>query len=274
MVTDGDRPETQEARQSKTGKALSLQSKRPKGLPIHWRSSAQSNVGKQRKVNEDAYLVLPKTGIWAVADGMGGHDAGDVASRAVVQALGTLKASGSLETLCVAATECLKKVNTDLLQLANTSVNHQIIGTTVVVMLAAGERCASIWAGDSRLYRFRTGELIQLTRDHSLAAEASMPPTHASYQIADTVTDNVVTRAVGAEEQLQLETITFTAQKDDIYLLCSDGLFKELNTSEIYNILKNSTNCHEISQLLIHSALEKGARDNVTVAVISADRQG
>jgi type VI secretion system protein ImpM len=236
---------------------------------IDWRSSAHSTIGKKRKINEDALLERPEIGLWAVADGMGGHRSGDVASSAVVEALGTLSAIENLETLIGNVIECLHGVNTDLITMADTLGPGQIIGTTVVVMLSVGERCASIWAGDSRLYCLRDGDLSQLTHDHSLAAKLSHQEISAPNDLANTVYDNIITRALGAEPELRVDTITFEAKRGDIYLLCSDGLTRELTSREIADILGRG-GCDESSQRLIDLALERGARDNVTVIVVQA----
>jgi type VI secretion system protein ImpM len=240
---------------------------------IQWYSSAGTNVGKHRKINEDAYLESPDIGLWAVADGMGGHSAGDVASQCVIDALGTLVATGNLDSFTAYTTECLHTVNTDLLEMAGDSGEDRIIGSTVVVMLAVGWRCASIWAGDSRLYQFRDGKLTQLTQDHSMTAELSLqdaPPGDASE--AETAS-NIVTRALGAESDVTLDVITFDAQVGDRYLLCSDGLIKEVQHHEIEDILKQEA-CRESAQRLIELALQRDARDNITVVVAQAGQTG
>ena len=240
------------------------------GAPhIQWHSCARSTVGKRRKLNEDAYLDRPEIGLWVVADGMGGHSAGDVASNAAVDALSNLTASGNLETLTACAAECLHNVNADLLAMADSRGDGQIIGTTVVAMLAAGERCASIWAGDSRLYCYRDGELSQLTEDHSLVAEMTRQGVYAPGEFAESGAENIVTRALGAHPELQIDTITFEALAGDTYLLCSDGLIREVEHGEIADILDDG-GCDKSSQRLIDLALERGARDNVTVVVIHA----
>lgn len=240
---------------------------------IQWYSSAGTTVGKHRKINEDAYLESPDIGLWAVADGMGGHSAGDVASQCVIDALGTLVATGNLDSFTAYTTECLHTINTDLLEMAGNLGKDRIIGSTVVVMLAVGWRCAGIWAGDSRLYQFRDGKLTQLTQDHSMAAELSLqdiPPEEASGTEA---ASNIVTRALGAESDLSFDVVTFDAQVGDRYLLCSDGLIKEVQHQEIETILKQEP-YQESAQRLIELALQRGARDNVTVVVAQAGQTG
>lgn len=236
---------------------------------VQWYSSAGTTVGKHREINEDAYLESPDIGLWAVADGMGGHSAGDVASQRVIDALGTLKATGNLDSFTACTTECLHTVNADLLEMAGQLGKDQIIGSTVVIMLAVGWRCAGIWAGDSRLYQLRDGKLIQLTHDHALTVGQSrqdIPPGDPS---AAEPVSNVITRALGAEPDVSLDVVTFDARIGDRYLLCSDGLIKEVPHQDITDILQRET-CRTSAQLLIELALQRGARDNVTVIVAQA----
>lgn len=242
-----------------------------RAVPMQWYSSACSTVGKCRKINEDAYLERPEIGLWAVADGMGGHKAGDVASKAVVDALSTVPANGNLQALISHVSGYLQNVNDELLAMAKEIVAGQIIGTTIVVMLAVGNRCASIWAGDSRLYRYRRGLLSQLTRDHSLVADLVEQDMFTQTTLADKANSNILTRALGAEPDLPIDTITFEAKEGDAYLLCSDGLVKELNPQEMAETL-NQHDCSACSQGLIDLALAQGARDNVTAIVVRAGR--
>jgi len=248
-----------------------LGSRQPDGSTnqIEWRSSALSTVGKQRDINEDACLERPEIGLWVVADGMGGHRDGDVASKAVVDALAGISTSDSLSTLIANVTACLQKANTDMITMAQKIGPDQIIGSTVVVMLAAGSKCAAIWAGDCRFYRHRGGVLTQLTQDHSAPAEPPGCETPAPEDTADGAHCNMVTRALGAEPELDVDTITFQADPGDTYLLCSDGLVKEVNSGELSDIL-NRDGCDEIALDLIDLSLARGARDNVTVIVVRA----
>jgi type VI secretion system protein ImpM len=242
------------------------------GISIKWRSCGRTTVGKVRELNEDAFLENPENGVWAVADGMGGHSAGDEASKAIVDALMSISGGDTLEVLSAEVTECLLKTNADLIKRAHEKKHGQIMGSTVVVMLAVGQQCASIWAGDSRLYRYRGGLLSQLTRDHSLVPEVEPQGLSSPEALADKTRSNIVTRALGAVPELAVDVITFEAKPDDTYLLCSDGLIKEVNPKEITDILVQSGS-DEISRALIDLALARGARDNVTVVVVTADRE-
>ncbi len=242
------------------------------GVSLNWRSHGRSTVGKVRELNEDAFLENPESGVWAVADGMGGHSAGDEASKAVIDALRSISVTGTLEELTTAVRASLNNTNADLIRLAREKGPGQIMGSTVVVMSAVGEQCAAIWAGDSRLYRYRNGLLSQLTRDHALVPEA-VPEDPASPDATSAkVHGNVVTKALGAIPELDIDVITFKAKPGDTYLLCSDGLVKEVNPREIVEILSQS-GCDTSSQALIDLALARGARDNVTVIVVTADHE-
>lgn len=236
---------------------------------FQWFSYAGTTVGKHRKINEDAYLESPDIGLWAVADGMGGHSCGDVASKAVIERLGTLSSTGNLESYTACAIECLRTVNANLLEMASTSTKGSIIGSTVVAMIAVGMRCAAIWAGDSRLYQYRNGMLTQLTNDHSLMTELSQQGIAAQEALDAEKAANIVTRALGADPDLCIDVVTFDAEAGDLYVLCSDGLVKEVNDREIEALLRQEAYA-DSARHLIDLALQRGARDNVTVVVARA----
>ena len=162
-------------------------------------------------------------------------------------------------------------MNADLLSMADQLGDGRIIGTTIVVLLAVGTRCAAIWAGDSRLYQYREGRLTQLTCDHSLATELSQQGVITPDEPHTAKMENIVTRALGADSDLDFDVITFEAQLGDQYLLCSDGLIKEVQHNEIADIM-NQGFCKTSTNQLIELSLERGARDNVTVIVASASQ--
>ena len=235
---------------------------------LRWRSCAKSITGK-RKINEDAFLELPDLGLWAVADGMGGHSAGEVASKAVVDTLHAVAATADIEIFTTRVVDCLQKVNAELITMARQNGQDTTIGSTVVVMLARENRCVVLWAGDSRLYRLQDGVLTQLTEDHSLVAEISRQGVFADPEAADTLSSNIITRALGATPELAVDKIAYEAKSGDVYLLCSDGLVRELSPDEIKNILGQG-GCAASSEALINLASARGARDNVTVVVVQA----
>jgi len=238
-------------------------------VPVKWRSHARSIVGNVRKINEDAYLERPEIGLWAVADGMGGHKGGQTASKAIVEALNAIPEAGSLEELTKNVYSCLHRVNADLLEMGQAFGQGVIVGSTVVAMVADGNRCVALWAGDSRLYRYRDGRLQQLTQDHSLISELSRAGLGSNEELAQGGLGSVITRALGAERDLIIDKIAWETRGKDIFLLCSDGLVREVGHAEIADIL-SETDIEQSSQALVDAAIAQGARDNVTVIVVYA----
>ena len=223
-----------------------------------WSSAALSDVGLVRRMNEDACLDACDRGLWAVADGMGGHDFGELASAMVIEALDCQAPCASLADYALALRACLQKSNDDLRTLAATR-GVPMMGATVVALVAVQAQCIILWAGDSRAYLMRRGLLQQLTRDH----RRTDPPA-----LTSSVT-NVITRAVGAAATLMLEETGLSAEDGDTFLLCSDGLTNLVTDAEIAHVLMHGA-CRQAAQALVALALQRGGTDNVTVVVISA----
>jgi protein phosphatase len=225
-----------------------------------------------RKLNEDSCLELAARGIWAVADGMGGHAAGDFASRSVVEALAALPDLNSLGEAVSAVHEQLQSVNARLAVEARKR-REKVIGSTVVVLLSYGTHAVITWAGDSRVYRYRQGGLEQLTRDHSQVEELVAQGLITRQQAQRYPGSNIITRAVGVMDPLELDSEMLEVEEGDVYLLCSDGLYNEVSDSEIREALAVG-DCRYACKLLIERALARGARDNVTVVVVQALDEG
>ena len=239
---------------------------------MSWECAARSEVGRRRSVNEDACLMRPAEGLWAVADGMGGHEAGDFASQEVIRWLEKVPATNSLKAMHQQVQHVLLNANMTLREFAIGKGLDVVVGSTIVVFLARGNEGCVIWAGDSRLYRLRAGELQQLTEDHAWhdpsfnsAAESASPTSSRS---------NVITRAVGAYPQLKLDSEWLDIAAMDSYLLCSDGLDKELSAADIRRIMRRATQPQACVDDLMTLAIERGARDNVTAVVISPHPHG
>jgi serine/threonine protein phosphatase PrpC len=234
---------------------------------MQWTSAARTDVGKVRRINEDACAAWPLTGIWVVADGMGGHDAGDFASSSIIEALQVIGRQDSLSILVDSVEDGLLGVNRRLMAEAASRGTETTIGSTVVVLLAHGSHCACLWAGDSRIYRLRDGRLQQITQDHSQVMDLVEQGLILREDAESHPAANIVTRAVGAAEGLYLDVEVEALQPGDRYLLCSDGLNKELSDTDIAGLLAQG-DCQVACDSLVELTLERGSRDNVSVVVI------
>ena len=226
-----------------------------------WDSAGASDVGLVRQLNEDSFLDRPDLGLWVVADGMGGHSCGDVASQKVCTALDKLPYFDSLSATVDFLEESVIEVNQELIDLANVNQAGSIIGSTVVALVARGHHGICMWAGDSRLYLLRDRILKRLSVDHSLVEEAggSDGDFAASHS-------NIITRAVGSDARLVLDMDAFSLIQGDRFLLCSDGLSKELDDIEIARNLMTG-NAQFASAALVENAVRAGGTDNITVIV-------
>ena len=234
-------------------------------------SAARTHVGKVRRINEDACLDRPDLLLWAVADGVGGWHAGDRASSLVVELLGMVGSEGGAAMLNAVRAQ-LDQANAQLLQEAEESGRPS--ATTVVVQMIAGRHFACVWAGDSRLYLWRSGQLQQLTRDHT-EAQALADAGLMTLEEAERQTNkNSIARAVGAVERLELEMIQAGVEDGDVFLLCTDGLTKMLKDEEIAASISWAAPPKTIVDTLVDQALERGAIDNVTVIAIRCVQAG
>jgi len=228
-------------------------------------SSSVSHVGHVRHHNEDAFLEKQEAGLWAVADGMGGHEAGGFASQLIIDTLDKLEKRHATESFIEAIKSALYSVNTHLIQLGEK--HDRINGSTAVVMLINGNQCDYLWAGDSRLYRLRNNELVQLTRDHSQAeiyVELGMLTREEANQH---VSANLLTRCIGTDDDLQLESGSCEIQHGDRYLLSSDGLDKHVAHKDIERTMIGHNRDEALNQL-IGMTLDNGGTDNVTVTIV------
>ncbi|QBQ53096.1 PP2C family protein-serine/threonine phosphatase [Nitrosococcus wardiae] len=238
---------------------------------LHWRSAARTHRGKIRRINEDSFLERSDYGIWVVADGMGGHAVGDVASQMVVGTLADMPYQPDLEAFEAEVRRRLQEVNHRLREEAAVR-NERVIGSTVVVLLSYGQHCIYLWAGDSRIYVFRDGRLRQLSHDHSHVEALINHGLLDRREAQNHPSAGAITRAVGAVDTLELDRGTLEAKSGDIFLLCSDGLHNEVSDEDIKGILKEES-CQKSSEMLVELALERGGRDNVTVVVVCAEDQ-
>jgi serine/threonine protein phosphatase PrpC len=241
--------------------------------PIIWKSALDTNVGKVREVNEDSVLALPESKLWVVADGMGGYEAGNVASGMVVSCLEDLPTFETLNDVVINIEDRLIDVNDRILEYSDIMLEGRMLGSTIVTLLIKGRVGVCIWAGDSRLYRFRNRQLLQLSRDHSQVEEQVQQGYLTPDEAENHPDANVITRAVGAQPELYLDINVFSTQLGDIFLLCSDGLYNMVSTQEITDILLEF-HLQEAVDSLIQLALERGADDNVSVILVKGEHSG
>jgi serine/threonine protein phosphatase PrpC len=194
---------------------------------------------------------------------MGGHSAGQLASRATADALSGLEARASFPDFVRAVRESLAEVNRYLYSLSQRAVNPTVIGTTVVVLLIRDGTGVCLWAGDSRLYRRRGDALEQLTIDHSEVNESQLDSLLAP--------SNVITRALGGHDEIDLEQVSFDVQSGDRFMLCSDGLYRELSHEDLRSMLANG-DAAGTADAMIERVLHGEASDNVTVFGVAAKR--
>ena len=233
-----------------------------------WTSSSRSDVGNERQVNEDACLDLSSRGLWVVADGMGGHAAGDVASQMLVSKLSGTDSHGRLSDFVNDVEDRVLEVNRRLHDMSLEGENPKVMGSTLAALLAHDNHVVSMWVGDSRVYRLREGELLkQVTTDHSEVEEMIAQGTLDQASALDHPAANVVTRAVGGLEHVYVDLDLDELQDKDRFLICSDGLFKDLSEEEIEELL-GAGSCVDACDALIDTVLKRECADNVTVIVV------
>jgi len=232
-----------------------------------FKSSAVTHVGMVRKLNEDAFAERTDIGVWAVADGMGGHEAGEVASQLLTSYIEKLNCAGSFEELLESVQINIEAANSDLVKQSAAYDTQRVPGSTVVALLISGNQGAVVWCGDSRIYRRRERRLQQLTRDHSHVQDLVDQGIIKQEDAESHPMANVITRAVGIQEPLELDYKLMDVEPGDQFLLCSDGLSRMVSDQEIEDMMANK-NSEEITQSLLHTALVRGASDNVTLICV------
>ena len=233
------------------------------------KSAARTDRGKVRERNEDAFLERPEHGVWVVADGMGGHQSGDVASQMIVRSVAGLVRADRLEQKLYSIRQCLKDAHQCLGQITagKADGDSRVVGSTVVALLIEGHRAACVWAGDSRCYLWREQRLYQLSRDHSLLQRLIDREQMSLHQAVQHPNAHALTRAVGARGPLDLDVIELNIQPDDVFLLCSDGLYQALDHCVLGDALSLQTPQMALSHLFEH-VLRGAACDNLTAVVV------
>ena len=233
--------------------------------PLSFDVSSVTHAGKVRVRNEDSCLVRTDTGLWAVADGMGGHEAGDLASRILVESLNAIEQPEAALDLLEQCETQIFRANQQIVDLSRAR-DGATIGTTAAVLLVRDKHYACVWAGDSRVYLISGGGIKQLSRDHTEVEELVAAGT-LSREDAKNWPNNVITRAVGVAEDLELEIVSGSADPGDIFVICSDGLTKHLRDDEILQYAAGR-NARAACEAMLELALERGGFDNVTAVVV------
>ena len=253
------------------GRILALpESRKPDLTPAMQKldSSSLTNPGRKRGNNEDCFLSLPEHCLWMVADGMGGHEAGEVASAIVSQTL----ARHSDKSLA----DAIQTAHKDILQAAAQGIGAEGMGSTIVALRHRGESYEIAWVGDSRAYSYSDENGLQaLTTDHSyvqmLLQSGAIGPAEAE-QHPD---KNIITQCLGSQEldDVKVDTLTRPWQPRQWLLLCSDGLSDELSSADMEKILRRCASPAQATRALMNAALKAGGKDNITIQVVAAPLQ-
>jgi protein phosphatase len=222
--------------------------------------AARTDTGRQRHANEDSYYA--RSPIYVVADGMGGAQAGEVASRIAADAFDEDMGDGSPEEQLA---ERAREANRRIFELARTDASHSGMGTTLTGALLSSDEVSIVHVGDSRAYLFRDGELRQLTRDHSLVEELRRRGQLTSEEAEEHPQRSIITRALGPEPDVELDVHTHQARGGDVFLLCSDGLTSMVREDRLREILAGAKTLKIATDRLVEEANQAGGRDNITV---------
>ncbi|USD67509.1 protein phosphatase 2C domain-containing protein [Vibrio sp. SCSIO 43136] len=238
------------------------------GAECYVETFAKTHPGKVRSHNEDAILDMSQQGVWVVADGMGGHEAGNIASQMVVEAISKCVEETPASTLSIDhLREVLISVNQQVSQYASDNLDNKVMGSTVVVLLIQNSHFHCLWVGDSRMYLKRAGRLRQKTRDHSQVMELLEQGLIGLHEVENHPLSNVITRAVGVSDYLVIDQVSGQIAPGDTFLLCSDGVTDELNDTELLSCIGENS-LSNIGLTLMQSVLSKGARDNVSCVLV------
>ncbi len=239
----------------------------PVAEPMRWTSASATHVGYVRRANEDSFLDHREQGLWAVADGMGGHWGGALASQTVIDNLVDFVRADDLAENVSGLEQRLHIANQ---QCADRAGPKRSMGSTAALLFAHDPFCFFLWAGDSRVYRVRDGEIERISRDHSVVEQMVRDGKITEAQARTHPSGNVITRAVGVAKTLDVEVEFATTRPGDTFLLCSDGLYRHVEDSEMATALADGNLDHAVDGLLKH-ALSRGGTDNITIVAARAE---
>ena len=247
---------------------------------MNYEYAALTDTGRTRVNNEDSVAVDPAAGLAVLADGMGGYNAGEVASGMATAFITTelgqwlSQAEGRVlpRDIKRAMEICVENANTSIFNSACSNPDYSGMGTTLVVGAFLGPRLLLGHIGDSRCYRWRNNVLVQITRDHSLLQEQLDAGLITAAQAAISPNRNLVTRALGVEASVMLEVNEFKVEAGDVYVMCSDGLSDMVSDAAISAEFSRSTALDTLAENLIHLANDAGGRDNISVLLVKASQ--
>ena len=225
--------------------------------------AGRSDVGRQRSANEDSLVMAPP--FFAVADGMGGAKAGEVASATAVEVFGGERDAGEGGESQLA--RIVREANRRIHDLAGSEESYRGMGTTLTAAKISGDEVSLAHVGDSRAYLLRDGELEQLTRDHSLVAELERSGQITAEAAEHHPQRSIITRALGPEPDVEVDTYTIPGRDGDLFLICSDGLTSMISDDEVGSILRSSDGLDAAAEALVRAANQSGGRDNITVVL-------
>lgn len=235
-------------------------------VPFRIESWARTHEGRVRDHNEDSFCARERQGLWAVADGMGGHEGGEWASARLVETLNEAELPEDFDAACDAVAEAIRRANRAIL--AEARRRGRQMGSTIVVLLVQDQRYAVLWVGDSRAYRLREGALEQLSRDHSQVQEMVDRGILRPEDAVGHPMGHILSRAVGVREEIEVDRVAGDVRPGDIFLLCSDGLHGYVDETEIARRLRGRP--ERAPDELVELTLAAGAPDNVTVVAVWA----
>jgi serine/threonine protein phosphatase PrpC len=235
--------------------------------PFRIESGAKTHEGRVRDHNEDSFVAREADGLWAVADGMGGHEGGEWASAKIVEKFGELALPEDFDAAGEAIAEAIRKANRAIIVEARKRAKQ--MGSTVVALFVHDERYTISWVGDSRAYLLRDGELRQLTRDHSQVQEMVARGIMSPEDAIGHPMGHILSRAVGVRDEVEVDMVGGEVLPGDVFLLCSDGLHGYVAEADIARLLARGAP-ERASEELVELTLANGAPDNVTVIAVWA----
>jgi protein phosphatase len=251
---------------------------------FEWQLSGKTDVGRVRDLNEDCIKANQELGFVVLADGMGGHQGGEIASAMAVSGIAQdLEDAANTIEQCSESEQAqainalleatITKVNKEIFTTSETNDQYKGMGTTVVVAISHKNKLHYAHVGDSRLYRLKNNTLEQLTSDHSLVNELLEQGYYKTQEeAANAGQKNVITRAVGIAEEVKVDVADISVEENDLFLLCSDGLSDMISDNEILESMQSTKEHEVIIEDLIGRACEAGGRDNISVMLVQANK--